>query len=396
MPEDSHEEARSRCPGDPDVDAGSDGYGAARRRGSWGRRFARRWLRRVPRFRRFPQRRSHSGGSHGNSTSSWHGGGGHGGGGGSHWGGGRHGGGRIIYSPFFAYPYWGWGYGWGWGFGPDGFFGYYGPYGYSSGSRYGYGNNADWTVVDTDVSPEEARVFLDGRYVGTADDFDGHPDYLYLRPGAYSLEFRLEGYESATVSVNAKPGVKVNLNNKLKKMPGAKQYGSYDTPQPEGGLQRYFGKKPDGTVEALDHARHDGDGFHRDGDRWDNGRGGRDGRDGRDGHDDPNDVEATPDEVRRAPAPARGGSDLREDEWRQSRSRHGARLLLVVHPADAAVYLDDRFIGTADEVGGEDQAVPLSTGKHSVTVSRPGYKDKTVQVEVLAGEVKRVDVTLQK
>ena len=39
------------------------------------------------------------------------------------------------------------------------------------------------------------------------------------------------------MSVAAKPGVKVTFNNKLKKIPGAKQYGSYDTPQPEGGLR---------------------------------------------------------------------------------------------------------------------------------------------------------------
>ncbi|HEV2063428.1 MAG TPA: PEGA domain-containing protein, partial [Thermoanaerobaculia bacterium] len=297
--------------------------------------------------------------------------------------GGWHGGGRRYYYPsIYADPYWGWGYGWGWGFGPYGFYGYNG--GYYGGPRNGYGNNSDWAVVDTDVSPEEARVFLDGRYIGLADDFDGHPDYLYLRPGNYSLEFRLEGYEPATVSVNAKPGAKVSLNNKLKKIPGAKQYGSYDTPQPEGGLQRYFGKRTDGTDEALDRSRHDpNQGRYRDGD------GDRSNR-------DPNEVEATPDEVRRPPAPARGGSDLREDEWRQSRPRHGARLLLVIRPADAAVYLDDRFIGTADEVGGPDQAVPLSAGKHSVTVSRPGFKDKTVEVEALAGEVKRVDVTLEK
>jgi hypothetical protein len=319
---------------------------------------------------------SHGGGSHGGSNG-WHGGGGGHGGGGWHGGHGR----VIVYSPFYADPFWGWGYGWGWGFGPYGFYGYYGPYGYYGGSRSGYGNNSDWAVVDTDVSPEETRVFLDGRYIGLADDFDGHPDYLYLRPGNYSLEFRLEGYESATVSVNAKPGAKVSLNNHLKKMPGAKQYGSYDTPQPEGGLQRYFGKKSDGTVEALDRARHDPRGRHHDGDGF---------------NSDPNDVEATPDEARRPPPPPRGGSDLREEEWRQSRPRHGARLLLVIRPADAAVYLDDRFIGTAEEVGGPDQSVPLSAGKHSITVSRPGFKDKTVEVEVLAGEVKRVDVTLDK
>ena len=36
--------------------------------------------------------------------------------------------------------------------------------------------------------PEEALLYLDGRFIGSADDFDGHPDYLYLEPGVYELE----------------------------------------------------------------------------------------------------------------------------------------------------------------------------------------------------------------
>ena len=333
---------------------------------------------------------SHGGGSGG--SGGWHGGGGsggggwHGGGGSGGWHGGGHGhygygghGGYYYYPPL--YPYWGWGWGVGWGYGWDAGWGWglgwgpYGFYGYNSynGPRYGYGNGSDWGVVDTDVSPEEARVFLDGRYIGIADDFDGSPDYLYLRPGTYNLEFRLEGYEPVTVTVNAKPGSKVDLKNKLVKIAGAKQYGSYETPPPEGGLQRYWGKKRDGTDEALDNSRHDR-------------------------YSEPNEVEATPDGAHYAPPPPPppNQGDLRQDEWRQSRPRHGARLLMMIKPDDAAVYLDDRFIGTAAEVGGVDQAVPLAPGKHTVTVSRPGFKDKTVEVEVLAGEVKRVDVALER
>src|SRR6266508_2421884 len=101
-----------------------------------------------------------------------HGGGGRGGGGrgGSHggsWHGGRHGGfhGGFRGGGVYVSPYWGWGWGWGWA--PY----YYGAYYY--GPRYGYGGYGpatDWAVVDTDVSPEETRVYLDGRYIGVADD----------------------------------------------------------------------------------------------------------------------------------------------------------------------------------------------------------------------------------
>ena len=71
-----------------------------------------------------------------------------------------------------------------------------------------------------------------------SDDFDG-PEYLYLKKGNYKLEFRLDGFETKTVDVAARPGAQFKVEDKLKKIPGSKQYGSYNTPTPEGGLQRY-------------------------------------------------------------------------------------------------------------------------------------------------------------
>jgi len=95
----------------------------------------------------------------------------------------RGGGGRGGRVSVFVGGGWGWGWGWGWP-------GYYGP---AYGPGYVYGPAAQWAVIDTDISPEEARVYLDGRYIGTADDFDGWPDYLYLRRGHYRIEFRMDG-----------------------------------------------------------------------------------------------------------------------------------------------------------------------------------------------------------
>lgn len=41
------------------------------------------------------------------------------------------------------------------------------------------------------VSPRDTRVYVDGRFVGTVDQFDGWPGKLYLPPGEYRL--RLNG-----------------------------------------------------------------------------------------------------------------------------------------------------------------------------------------------------------
>lgn len=41
------------------------------------------------------------------------------------------------------------------------------------------------------VSPRDTRIYVDGRFVGTVDQFDGWPGKLYLPPGEYRL--RLNG-----------------------------------------------------------------------------------------------------------------------------------------------------------------------------------------------------------
>jgi hypothetical protein len=43
------------------------------------------------------------------------------------------------------------------------------------------------------VRPDDTRVYLNGRYLGVVDQFDGWPDKLYLPPGEYRL--RLNGPE---------------------------------------------------------------------------------------------------------------------------------------------------------------------------------------------------------
>ena len=164
---------------------------------------------------------------------------------------GGHGGRRIYVRPSY---YWGLGWGGGlWGY-PYGYYGYrspyYGHYGY--GRPYGSYPSPEWAAIDTDVSPESAHVYLDGTYVGTADDFDGHPDYLYLKRGRYRLEFRLPGYEEKKIEVQARPGQKLTIDEGLRKIPGAKQYGSYDEPErPEGELRRFWAKRQD-VAQSVD------------------------------------------------------------------------------------------------------------------------------------------------
>src|SRR5450759_5037115 len=146
-------------------------------------------------------------------------------GGGFH-GGGFHGGGRFFGGWGWYNPWWGWPYG------------YY-PSLYRSGEEY----RTRWTAVKTDVEPDEAALYLDGKLIGSADDFDGFPDRLYLGRGHYRLEFRLPGYETYSTEIDAAPGRSFRIDQHLKKVPGAKQYGTYESTRPEGGIVRFFAKR---------------------------------------------------------------------------------------------------------------------------------------------------------
>jgi hypothetical protein len=301
-----------------------------------------------------------------------HGGGGRGGGGGGHFGGGHFGGGGRGGRVFIGVGGgWGWGY-WGW----PGWYGYYGPgYGYYDEGRV-YGPSSRYAVIDTDISPEEAEVYLDGRYIGTADDFDGYPDYLYLQPGRYRIEFRLDGYQTLTRQIEARPGVYLDFTDKLRKIPGAKHRGSYEHPRLQGGeVRRYFGRSRD-SVEAIDPTEPPAGASVM-------------------VEPDDDDRDAPP------PAPAlrqpRRDRDQYGDRWRAgqgSRAESRTRLRLNVEPSDAAVYVDNRFVGTAEEVNSLERGVSISAGKHTVTVSRPGFRDKTTDITVEPGRTETLEISL--
>jgi len=71
-------------------------------------------------------------------------------------------------------------------------------------------------MIKTDVEPDEARVYVDGRYVGTADDFDGIPRLLHVTPGRHRVTFRLPGYAPYTVVVRARPGRVIDIDRRLR------------------------------------------------------------------------------------------------------------------------------------------------------------------------------------
>lgn len=332
-----------------------------------------------------------SGGSHG--TGAWHGGGANHGGG---WHGGGYRGGHGYYGGrgyYYRPGGWGWGWGWGWGagwgWGWPGYWGggYYAPGGYVGVSPYVSLSPGAWAVVNTDVSPETTRVFLDGVFIGMADDFDG-PEYLYVKKGDYKLEFRLDGFETKTVDLEARAGARIKISEKLKKIPGAAQYGSYDNPEPEGGVQRFWSKEKSNQPHPVDvqgGAQGDQpDTIQAQGRSWR-------------GNDQPPSSEPAPES---GPAPSGEGSEVQVAPPASAQGagvapNSRARIVFRIQPADAAVYLNNHFVGTGEELSTLTRGLQVPPGQHTITVSRPGLTTDEQTVVVGPGKSETVEISLK-
>jgi hypothetical protein len=72
-------------------------------------------------------------------------------------------------------------------------------------------------VVRIDVRPKDARVHLDGRFVGRARYFNGKKGHLFLEPGSYRLELRYRGYQTVAVDLEASKQCRYDLNHRLER-----------------------------------------------------------------------------------------------------------------------------------------------------------------------------------
>jgi hypothetical protein len=146
------------------------------------------------------------------------------------------GGGSGYYPPYYYYPYYPWG-AWGLGYvwnpycygfygsaycgGYPGYGGYgYGGYGYGGYSSGGYGGGYDDDVAQgglrIKVKPREARVVVDGYFVGEVDDFDGNFQKLKLDEGPHKVELQLKGFDSLAFDVMIVEGQTVTYKGTMR------------------------------------------------------------------------------------------------------------------------------------------------------------------------------------
>ena len=72
-------------------------------------------------------------------------------------------------------------------------------------------------VVRIDLRPKDARVYLDGRFIGRARYFNGKKGYLFLEPGTYRLEIKHQGHQAVAVDLEAQKRCRYDLKHRLER-----------------------------------------------------------------------------------------------------------------------------------------------------------------------------------
>ena len=183
--------------------------------------------------------------------------------------------------------------------------------------------------------------------------------------------------------MEARPGQALRFRDDLKLEPGKKRLEATEPPRRGTPHGRVFGKpeEPRRDRTGRFEARADAD---RERDR-----------------EELDDLDELAEELKEAdediaPAPKSRGEVKEGRSAREALPAERGRLRFEIQPADAAVYLDDEYIGTGRELAGLRRGVPADAGKHTVAVARPGFVTKTIEVGANPGAAIGVVVELEK
>lgn len=207
-------------------------------------------------------------------------------------------------------------------------------------------------VVSIDVRPKDARVHLDDRFVGRARYLDGKPGYLYLEPGSYSLELRIEGYRTVLIELDATPSCRYDLKHRMER---AKQLASdaSDTAYGKGKpFNRVFGPLVKTEPEVISLSRS-------------------------------------------GPIPSlRRDLDNRSNSATDAVESRGSSLWLRVSPDSASVSIDGVFVATGRELALMEGPLATTAGKHDVVVSASGFVTAKKSIDLVEDEILEIEISL--
>jgi hypothetical protein len=87
-----------------------------------------------------------------------------------------------------------------------------------------------------------------------------------------------------------------------------------------------------------------------------------------------------------------GEQSTGRDPDRRSRPRTEATLSFKIRPANAAVYLDGQFLGTAGELERARRPMLMAPGSHTLEVLAPGLDPSTRSLELEPGQDVEIDL----
>jgi len=207
-------------------------------------------------------------------------------------------------------------------------------------------------VVSIDVRPKDARVHLDDRFVGRARYLGGKPGYLYLEPGTYDLELRLEGYRTVLVELDATPSCRYDLKHRMERAKGTSSGSPKDTFGKGEPFNRVYG--PQVKIEPEVASSH-----------------------------------------RSGPDPSlRRDLDRRSNRATDVVKMPGSSLRLWVRPDSASVSIDGVFVATGRELASMQGPLATTAGKHDVVVSASGFVAASKSIELVEGEVLELEISL--
>jgi hypothetical protein len=247
--------------------------------------------------------------------------------------------------PYCYAPYWGLGFYYGYGGYPYYDYGYGGDYNgdgypdyYYGGGYYGHGHGhyVGVATIKLEIEPDDAKVYVDGKYAGDADDFEGVFHHFDVRAGEHDLMLKADGYKTHHVKIIVSPDHSLTLKYDMVKGDGE------DQPQ---------------NLGSAEEERYDA---YADNDRDD-------------------DDQPQPPPPRYAhPSDRDRDRNLDDDlDGGSPRTRAGV-VRFSVQPLDASIYVDGEFRGTARHI----HELRMAPGRHKVEIVRPGFRTLEREVEV--------------
>ena len=261
-----------------------------------------------------------------------------------------------FFDPWFQYP-----------------FGGYPPIGYPPFGAYRLDNGID---IRLQVTPRDTQVYVDGFSAGTADDFDGVFQRLHLTPGGHEIVLYLPNYRTVRQSVYVNPGGSHNIKLQMAPLGPGESTEPPPTPNgPPGALNngpRYPPAGPPGFPGAQGNPPSP-----------QSAPGNPPGAPGNGPRNAPPGPPGFPGAQGNPPPRPLGGQPAAD--------RFGS-LSIRVQPGDAQVTVDGELWQGSDARG--RLIVQLPEGTHHVEIRKNGFETFSTDVQVRAGEMSPLNVSL--